>query len=132
MILFKRVIQLLLAATSIALVLSLPVGVLAQDGRFEEGYKAYQQQDYTNAFYYWKPLADDGDARAEYNLAIMYLFGHGVPQSTVEAYKWFLLARDNHNNEADKAIIQLEGKMTAHDMGEGLRLRDEWHRKHGY
>jgi len=104
----------------------------AQSTRFEEGYAAYQKKDYDTALYYWMPLADDNQANAQYNIGIMYLYGRGVPASPAKALMWLLLARDNHMDQADQAVAQLETQMKPEDLNEGLRLRDEWHRAHGF
>ena len=41
-----------------------------------------------------RPLADQGDAGAQYNLGVMYDKAHGVPQNYAEALKWYRLAAD--------------------------------------
>jgi hypothetical protein len=104
----------------------------AQTTRFEEGYAAYQNKDYDTALYYWMPLAENNQANAQYNIGIMYLYGRGVPVSAAKALMWLLLARDNHMDQADQAVAQLETKVKPEELNEGLRLRDEWHRAHGF
>jgi TPR repeat protein len=51
-------------------------------------------QDYATALQNWKPLAEQGDASAQYNLGVMYANGFGVPQDYMEALKWWWLAAD--------------------------------------
>jgi len=41
-----------------------------------------------------KKQANNGDARAQYNLGIMYKKGQGVEKDYKEAVKWFELAAD--------------------------------------
>jgi len=41
-----------------------------------------------------KALAEQGDARAQYNLGFMYATGEGVPENDAEAVKWFRKAAD--------------------------------------
>ena len=41
-----------------------------------------------------KALADQGDAQAQFNLALMYYEGEGVPQDYAEAIKWFRKAAE--------------------------------------
>jgi uncharacterized protein len=43
---------------------------------------------------FWLPLAEQGDADAQYNLGAMYGNGQGVPQDYKEAVKWFRLAAE--------------------------------------
>lgn len=108
----------------------LPAAASAQGALFDEGYKAYQAKDYNMTLYYWQPLAERDDPRAQFNLGILYLYGRGVNADPAQALMWFLLARDNHMAEAANAIDQLEQKMDPEDLHEGLRLRDEWVRAH--
>jgi hypothetical protein len=58
-------------------------------------YDAYQrEEDYATAFRELKPLADQGDARAQTKLGIMYDHGKGVAQDDAEAVKWYRRAAD--------------------------------------
>ena len=43
-------------------------GSLAQD--FDNGFKAYENGDFATAMKEWRPLAEQGDASAQYNLAL--------------------------------------------------------------
>ena len=58
----------------------------------EEAQAAYDQGDYATALRVWQPLADEGVARAQNNLGVMYEYGKGVPLNTDEALKWYRLA----------------------------------------
>ncbi len=66
----------------------------ATAGAFEDGLSAANRQDYATALRIWRPLADQGDASAQYNLGVMYANGQGVPKDDVQAVKWFRLAAD--------------------------------------
>ncbi len=61
---------------------------------FDEGVTAYNKGDYATAFIEFKPLADQGDARAQYNLGVMYANGQGVSKDYAEALKWCRKAAD--------------------------------------
>ena len=41
---------------------------------------------------WWRKAAEQGYAKAQFNLGIMYGNGRGVPQDYVEAHMWFNLA----------------------------------------
>ena len=83
----------LIRTTIIALVLAFNAGsILAQD--FQKGVAAYQSGDYVTALQEWRPLAEQGDADAQYNLGLMYLKGEGVLQDYAEAVKWYRLAAE--------------------------------------
>jgi uncharacterized protein len=58
-------------------VLALALFGVAAAGPFEDGLAAYQRGDYVAAMGYWRPLADQGDDRAQTNLGRMYAFCRG-------------------------------------------------------
>lgn len=59
-----------LIPAAVGLVLGIaPVTVLAD---FESGWEAYQNGDFATAISAWSPLAEAGDARAQYNIGTLY------------------------------------------------------------
>jgi len=56
---------------------------------FAAGVAAYEKGDYLTARREWQPLADDGNAAAQFNLGLLYYDGRGVPQDFSEAARWF-------------------------------------------
>ena len=96
-----------------ALVLSLLTSqVRAQD--FEAGVRAAKAGDYATAIGEWMPLAEQGEAAAQYNVGIFYSKGFGVPLSDVEAVRWFTLAADQGLPDAQFAVGR------AYANGEGV------------
>lgn len=64
---------------------------------FEDGLKAYKSGDYKKALSVWTPLANKGNASAQYNLGVMYEKGIGVDQDYKEVAKWYKLsAKQGH------------------------------------
>ena len=63
--------------------------ILAAD--FASGMRAYEKGDYATALKEWRPLAEQGDARAQYNLGRVYEYG---AQDFKEAVKWYRLAAE--------------------------------------
>ncbi|MEX0815303.1 MAG: peptidoglycan-binding protein, partial [Dongiaceae bacterium] len=61
---------------------------------FEEGLAAYERGDYATAVREWLPLAQQGDAAAQFNLGVMYDTGKGVPQDYAEAVRWYRRAAE--------------------------------------
>ena len=59
---------------------------------FQKGLTAAQRGDYATALREWKPLAEQGNADAQYNLGVMYAQGKGIPQNHKTAVKWYRLA----------------------------------------
>ena len=63
----------------LAAVLSLWLTTSAWAG-FDEGVAAYDRGDYATAFEEFRPLAEQGNDDAQFNLGVMYGNGQGVPQ----------------------------------------------------
>ena len=63
---------------SLALVFSASSAAWPQD--FSKGLEAARAGDYAAALQEWRPLAEQGDAYAQYNLGWIYDSGRGVPQ----------------------------------------------------
>jgi hypothetical protein len=60
----------------------------------DAGYAAYQKADYETALRLLRPLAEQGNPRAETTLGVMYDEGHGVPQDDVQALTWYRRAAE--------------------------------------
>jgi cell division septation protein DedD len=61
---------------------------------------AWQAGDFTLAIGNWRPLADRGDADAQYNIAQAYFLGRGVPQNSNLAEQWYERAAHQGHEEA--------------------------------
>ena len=72
--------------------------VLAQD--FNKDLAAYKAGDYDSALEEWKPLAEMGNASAQYKLGYMYKTGKGVPLDYGGAVRWYHLAAIQGNASA--------------------------------
>jgi len=99
----------------------------ATAGPFEDGLEAADQAhsrgDYAEAVKLWRPLAEQGDAYAQYNLGIMYKYGRGVPQDYAEAARWYRLAADQGNARAQNNLgfMYSNGLGVAQDYAEAVR-----------
>jgi TPR repeat protein len=72
------------------LLIVLTIGLVAPVlSDFQAGQDASNRGDYATAFREWKPLAEAGDADAQYNLGYLYEKGRGVPKDFAEAMKWY-------------------------------------------
>ena len=61
------------------------------------GIDAWQRSDYPHAVAIWRPLAEGGDADAQFNLGQAYRLGRGVPLDLAAATIWFeRAARKGH------------------------------------
>ncbi len=70
---------------------------------FEEGKQAYLKKDYSRAIEILKPLAENGNAKAQITMGIMYDYGHGVPKDSAESIKWYRMAA-----EQGEPLVQLD------------------------
>ncbi len=61
----------------------------ADQAEDDSAYDAYQRGDFAAAYREWLPLAEEGDAEAQFNLGILYDLGQGVAQSKVRAAAWY-------------------------------------------
>ncbi len=114
----------LIAALCAAVLLGLTAPAWAG---LDEGVAAYHRGDYATALREWRPLAKQGNAKAQYNLGIMYNNGLAVPQDYAEAVQWYRQAA-----EQGVALAQyFLGVMYRH--GQGVSQDDakalQWYRK---
>ena len=77
-----------------ACVLSLCPVASGAAGPYEDGASAYKRGDYATTLRLWRPLAEQGDAYAQFSLGAMYDEGQGVPQNYAVAVEWFRKAAD--------------------------------------
>jgi uncharacterized protein len=76
---------------------------------FQAGLEAYQKGDYVGAAKEWRTLAEQGDPIAQFNLGLLYLDGHGVPQSSAEAANWFRRAAEQDYPQAQHNLGAMYG-----------------------
>ena len=90
------------------------------------GEKALDKGDYATALKEWRPLAEQGIARAQSNLGSMYEYGEGVPQDDVQARMWLNLAAAQGDELARINRDRLTKQMTPVQLAEAQRLAREW------
>ena len=87
-----------LVATLAVIALLFSAGAAWAD--FDNGLAAAQRGDYATALREFRPLAEQGNAEAQFNLGAMYNFGYGVPQDYAEGMKWLRKAAEQGNAPA--------------------------------
>ncbi len=94
---------------------------------FDEGVAAYKRGDYATAIREWRPLAEQGDAEAQFFLGLMYYIGKGVTQDYAEAMRWYRKAAEQGHAEAQSFLgIKYEhGLGVPQDSAEAV----QWYRK---
>jgi len=88
---------------------------VSESADFQKGLTAAQRGDFATALREWRPLAEQGDAYAQYNLGQMYATGRGVSQDHKTAAKWFRLAAKGGHADAQRIL-----GMTYEIGGEGV------------
>ena len=67
----------------------------------------------------WTPLAEQGNAMAQFNLGHMYANGYGVPENDKTAVKWFTKA-------AEQGLAEGQFNLGAmYDFGDGVPQNDK-------
>ena len=74
-----------LLALAFALAASAPLSAQS----VKAGIEAWQRSDYAAAVAIWRPLAESGDADAQFNLGQAYRLGRGVTINLAAAKTWF-------------------------------------------
>ena len=72
-----------------------------------EGVQALAAGDFKAALVQLQPLAEQGNADAQFNLGLMYFNGSGVAQDDQAALKWFRLAADQGDGFSQFALGNL-------------------------
>ncbi len=95
---------------------------LASADPLEDGVAAYRQGDFTAAMRLLRPLADAGDAKAEFHLGRMYALGQGVGQDPRQAVAWYRKAAERGDAEAEfvLGVMSLDRSGASQDAGQAV------------
>jgi TPR repeat protein len=72
--------------------------------KYQKGIRHYKPDDVVAAVRELKPLAEQGDADAQFNLGSLYYQGWGVPQDYKEAVKWLRKAAEQNHIFAQTSL----------------------------
>ena len=61
---------------------------------FGDGMNAFRAGDYSQAVAEWMPLAEDGHAKAQNNVAYLYARGFGVSEDKITSKDWYIRAAE--------------------------------------
>lgn len=87
-------------------------GSLSLSERLEMASLAYTLEEYQQALNVWAPLAQRGNAEAQYNLGVMFNKGQAVPVDRVQAYYWWEKAKAAGYQKAIISLAELEKTLT--------------------
>jgi uncharacterized protein len=109
-----------------AIILLLGFAAPAAAGPLEDADAAVRRRDYATAVRLVRPLAEQGDANAQYNLGVFYDNGLGVPQDKVSAYMWLHLSAAQGRDGAAAFRDLIARRMTPAQIAEAQKLAREW------
>ncbi|HSL78115.1 MAG TPA: hypothetical protein VK877_00515 [Pseudolabrys sp.] len=109
-----------------AIILVLGFAAPAATGSLEDADAALKRRDYATAVRLNRPLAEQGNANAQYNLGTFYDNGLGVPQDKVRAYMWFSLSAAQGREGAAALRDLIARRMTPAQIAEAQKLAREW------
>ncbi len=75
-----------------------------QERALKRGADLYIAQDYTGAMQVFRPLAEQGNAKARHMVGYLYENGMGVSSDLAEAARWYGLAADQGDAESQFAL----------------------------
>src|SRR5580765_7101029 len=87
-------------------------------GPWEDGMAAYNRGDYVPAIRLFRPLAEQGNPKAQSVIGVMYRKGQGVAKSSVRAFMWFGLAAKRGDARAKAELRQVSERMTSAEVSE--------------
>jgi TPR repeat protein len=71
---------------------------------FKTGLDAYDRGDFETALTVWQPLAERGDARAQFNLGVIHFNAQSVPHDPAKAVQWYRAAADQGYGPAQASL----------------------------
>src|SRR6266478_4577730 len=113
-----QIMKLKRAIAAIVLVSAFAAPVAA--GTFEDAVDEHARGDYAKALRLIRPLANDGDAAAQFNLGLMYFTGHGVQQDDAAAALWFRKAAEQGYvfAQSNLGVLYRDGRGVPRDYAE--------------
>jgi TPR repeat protein len=92
--------------------------VAAFAGPWEDGMAAYNRGDYMPAIRLFRPLAEQGNAKAQNVLGVMFRKGEGVPKNPARAHMWFSFAAARGDAKAKAELREVSRTMTAQEISQ--------------
>ncbi len=87
-----------------------------------QGAAAFEAGNYEDAANAWRPLAEEGDAKAQFNMGLLHEAGLGVPEDAVQAAAWYERAALQGVTAAqyNLAVLLQEGRGVPEDAAQAL------------
>jgi len=71
---------------------------------YNDGFIAAEKGDYQSALQYWGPLAEKGNAAAQFNIGMLYHGGLGVDLNEAKAIEWYKKSAKNGYPKAQEYL----------------------------
>ena len=113
--------KLVIAGGLVAAALTLR-GADALAGPWEDGMAAYNRGDYVPAMKLFRPLARQGDAKAQGRIGAMYRRGRGVAKSSAHAFMWLSIAAARGDAVARTEMTEMSRSMSAADLAQARSM----------
>lgn len=91
-------------------------------GPWEDGMAAYNRGDYVPAIRLFRPLAKEGNPKAQNVIGVMYRKGEGVPRSLTRAFMWFSFAARHGDAAAKAELHEVSNSMTPAEMSQAEKM----------
>lgn len=87
------------------------------------GMTAFARGDYQAALAEWRPLAEQGEVEAQFDLGVLYDGGLGIKQDRTQAAHWYRQAAEQGHAKAqfNLAVLYANGLGVDKDMAEAVR-----------
>ena len=95
-----------------------------QAGPWEDGMVAYNRGDYVPAIRLFRPLAEQGNPKAQTQIGTMYRKGEGMAPSPIRAFMWFSVAAKRGDGKAKAGLREVSKTMTPADMSQGQAMAE--------
>jgi TPR repeat protein len=95
---------------------------VAVAGPWEDGMAAYNRGDYVPAIRLFRPLAEQGNTKAQNVLGVMYRKGQGVARNSVRAFIWFNRAAARGDARAKAELREVSQAMTPEELSQAREM----------
>lgn len=92
---------------------------------FSTGVYYAKHADYIHAAKWFRRAAMASHGKAMFYLGMMFIKGEGLPKSIIHSYVWMSLANVYGVSEAKAAMLDIQHRLTAHELNQAQRLAAE-------
>jgi len=100
----------------------LPVKEFVLETEFLDAVSLYKNKDFKNAYIKFLKLSELGDAKSQYNLAVIFYKGEGTTQNFKKSYYWSMMSKLSGQKKANNLIDNNLKKLTKDNL---LEINEE-------